>query len=185
MSRSPQARDAEWVRDLVERLEKPLVRYAVKFLRGDVERARDVVQDSFLRLVREGCESIGGHEAEWLFRVCRNRCLDVLRKERRMTTLADPHPSTPEAPASRGASASEMVERRGEVLALLDDLPERQQEVIRLKFLGGLSYKEISRVTELTVGNVGFLIHTGIKTIREKIERRAARDSAPDCGVAR
>ncbi len=39
----------------------------------------------------------------------------------------------------------------------------------RLKFQGGLSYKQISEVTSLTVTNVGFLIHTGLKTLRQRL----------------
>ena len=50
---------------------------------------------------------------------------------------------------------------------MLARLPENQQEVIRLKFQQGLSYKEISSVTGLSVTNVGFLIHTGLKRLRE------------------
>lgn len=55
------------------------------------------------------------------------------------------------------------------VSLMLNDLPEHQQEVIRLKFQNGLSYREISHVTNLSVSNVGYLIHTGIRRIREQI----------------
>jgi RNA polymerase sigma-70 factor (ECF subfamily) len=53
-------------------------------------------------------------------------------------------------------------------------LPRNQQECIRLKFQSGLSYKQISDVTNLTATNVGFLIHTGLKTLRQRLaaERR-------------
>ena len=53
------------------------------------------------------------------------------------------------------------------------------------KFLGGLSYKEISRVTELTVSNVGFLIHTGLKTIRESVESSSTSETKTNLGIAR
>ena len=62
--------------------------------------------------------------------------------------------------------AMERKERFEEVLRFLERLPENQREVIRLKFQGDLSYKEISEVTGLSVSNVGFLIHTGIKRLR-------------------
>jgi RNA polymerase sigma-70 factor (ECF subfamily) len=41
--------------------------------------------------------------------------------------------------------------------------------VIRLKFQHGLSYKQIAQVTTLSVSNVGFLIHTGLKILRAKL----------------
>ena len=48
-------------------------------------------------------------------------------------------------------------------------LPANQQEVIRLKFQHGLSYKQIAEVTQLSVSNVGFLIHAGLKTLRQRL----------------
>ena len=57
-------------------------------------------------------------------------------------------------------------------------LPKNQQEVIRLKFQHGLSYKEISAVTHLTVTNVGFLIHTGLKSLRERFGGRQPGNAA-------
>ena len=68
------------------------------------------------------------------------------------------------------SSALEKEEQISDILKILNTLPANQQEVLRLKFQGDLSYSEISRITSLTVSNVGFLIHTGIKTIRERIQ---------------
>ena len=72
---------------------------------------------------------------------------------------------------------AEMVARsdqHGEVLRFLERLPENQQEVIRLKFQGEMSYKEISEVTSLSVGNVGFLIHSGLKRLRGLMSHQMA-----------
>lgn len=77
------------------------------------------------------------------------------------------------------------MEDRAAMLRLIDALPERQQEVIRLKFQAGMSYREISGVTNLTVSNVGFLIHTGLKTIRERLAARALREEQAGFGLAR
>ena len=55
------------------------------------------------------------------------------------------------------------------VLEFVDRLTENQQEVVRLKFQRGLSYKEIAAVTELSVSNVGYLIHTAIKRLRTEL----------------
>ena len=61
------------------------------------------------------------------------------------------------------------------VLACLGQLTENQQECIRLKFQHGLSYREIAAVTELSVSNVGFLIHTGLKKVRARMNAGANR----------
>ena len=73
------------------------------------------------------------------------------------------------------SAALEQDEQISDVLKILNTLPANQQEVLRLKFQGDLSYLEISRITSLSVSNVGFLIHTGIKTIRERIQMPAIR----------
>src|SRR3954447_23999083 len=82
--------DAPWVRAAVARFEGPLTLYAARLL-GDPESARDVVQETFLRLCVQDRTAIEPRLAEWLFTVCRNRSLDVLRKESRMNQLSDEH----------------------------------------------------------------------------------------------
>ena len=86
MSEADSTEQGRWIRSAVEAYERPLVRYAAR-ITGDVERGRDVAQEAFLRLCRADRASIDGHLAEWLFTVCRNRALDVKRKEMRMATL--------------------------------------------------------------------------------------------------
>ena len=73
---------------------------------------------------------------------------------------------------SRGtdqADLSEQQDTTARVLEFVDRLSENQREVVRLKFQHGLSYKEIAAVTELSVTNVGYLIHTAIKKLRVEL----------------
>ena len=63
----------------------------------------------------------------------------------------------------------EQQETAGEIFRMLDGLPKNQREVVYLKFQCDLSYKEISEITKLSVSNVGFLMHTALKTIRKQI----------------
>jgi RNA polymerase sigma factor (sigma-70 family) len=160
--------DAAWVRSAVERFEGPLILYASRLL-GDPEAARDVVQDTFLRLCGQNRLEIDSRLAEWLFTVCRNRALDVLRKESRMTQLSEEQVLVR---PSRDPGPSDVIEQRestAQVLGLLESLPKNQREVIRLKFQNGFSYQEIARISGHSVGNVGYLIHVGLKTIRGQI----------------
>ena len=69
-----------------------------------------------------------------------------------------------------------MVEQResaAHILALLEKLPPREQEVVRLKLQNELSYREISRVTGLSVSNVGYLIHMAVRKIRTMTTQRS------------
>jgi RNA polymerase sigma-70 factor (ECF subfamily) len=160
--------DAAWVRSAVERFEGPLTLYATRLL-GDAESARDVVQDTFLRLCGQSRDELDSRLAEWLFTVCRNRALDVLRKESRMTQLSE---EQVQVRTSDDPGPPDIIEARESttlVLGLLESLPKNQREVIRLKFQNGFSYQEIARISGHSVGNVGYLIHVGLKTIRGQL----------------
>src|SRR6478735_8109437 len=71
---------------LVQRFERPLLQYATRIL-GDSDRARDVVQETFVKLQNEKRDEIDNAPAKWLFTVCRNGALNICRKEKRMTYL--------------------------------------------------------------------------------------------------
>jgi RNA polymerase sigma-70 factor (ECF subfamily) len=151
----------------VAQYQAPLIRYATRLL-GDPDRAQDVVQDTFVRLMSQPPAQLDGHLAEWLFTVCRHRTFDVLRKEGRMKRFAEGEAERVAAPESRPGRELEQGETREALLRLIGHLPPNQQEVIRLKFQNGFSYKEISRITDLSVSNVGFLIHTAVQRLRRE-----------------
>src|ERR1700741_1029883 len=71
---------------ILQRFERRLLQYATRIL-GDGDRARDVVQETFVKLQNENREQIDGAPAKWLFTVCRNGALNICRKEKRMTYL--------------------------------------------------------------------------------------------------
>ena len=170
---------SEWIQAVLREHEGALVRYAAQFT-GDLDRARDVVQDTFLRLCEEDHTQLDGHLPQWLFTVCRNRALDIQRKEQRMKPLNDEELAMRPGGGVSPAALAEQNESSSRVLRLIKDLPSNQREVVRLKFQNGLSYKEIAGVTNLSVSNVGFLIHTALKSLRRRmmeiegdIERRS------------
>lgn len=52
------------------------------------------------------------------------------------------------------------------LLAYVDRLSPSQQEVLRLKFQSGLSYKEIAEVTDKSVNHVGVILHQALKRLK-------------------
>jgi len=52
---------------------------------------------------------------------------------------------------------------------LLGGLSPSQRETMRLRFQGGLSYREIAQVTGMTVNHVGVTLHTALQQLRERI----------------
>ena len=67
------------------------------------------------------------------------------------------------------APGLEEKQTASQIFQFIDKLPKNQREVLYLKFQSDLSYKEISEVTKLSVSNVGFLIHTAVRTIRKQM----------------
>ena len=157
MSETPKSR---WIVEALEQHESSLIRYA-RWILSDLESAREVVQETFLRLCKEDPARVEGHLAQWLFTVCRNLAFDARKKEARMTPLGD----------TEIAVAPDMDDRRtvSQVFQFVETLPKNQREVIYLKFQCDLSYKEISEVTKLSVTNVGFLIHSAVRAIRKQM----------------
>ena len=163
-----------WMTAALNQHSAPLTRYATALLR-DPDRARDVVQDTFLRLWKENPEEVQPHLAEWLFTVCRHRALDLLRKDGRLQPLEDYEPNEPACPAPSPAAEAELRDIHERALHFVARLPRGQQEVLRLKFQNGLSYEEISRITHRTVNSVGVLIHVALKTVREQMQAEAEK----------
>ena len=173
MSETKTSDRANWVGSVLAEYEQPLIRYAVR-ITGDAERARDVVQDVFVRLCDVDPGEMNGRMPAWLYTVCRNRALDVLRKDGRMQTVADKRIELSDAAKHEPSFVLERKETASRVGLIIDDLPANQREVLALRFEHDLSYRDIAAVTSLTVSNVGYLIHTAIRTLRERL---AAADS--------
>ena len=157
------------MRSVLDAYQGPLVRYAAH-LTGDLDLARDVVQDTFLRLWKQKKQRVEGHLAQWLFTVCRNRALDMLRKEKRMKRMTGTGNLEPASTAPGPATLLERRETMSRVLLALECLSPREQEVLRLKFQNGLSYREIAATVGISVSNVGYLIHTAVKKVRAELE---------------
>ncbi len=180
-SPSPSA-SADLVQRAVRDFESPLIGYIYN-LAGDLELARDAVQDTFIKLCGQDPASLDGPGLKaWLFTVSRHRAIDLLRRRRRLVSIED-------WPVDQVADDRPGPDRRAAdqdetdlVLRTFSRLPRNQSEVLRLKFQNDLSYQEIADITGLSPGNVGFLIHTGLKRLRSLLAPEVAASSA---GVGR
>jgi RNA polymerase sigma factor (sigma-70 family) len=170
----PQRAATTWIHAALERHEADLVRYAAHRLGGDLDRARDIVQEAFLRLCNERREDVESRTAEWLHRVVRNLAIDTRRKESRMTTLSEEDYARRDERTAQPDEALQQGDAVAHVLERLERLPGKQREALRLKFQSGLSYKEIAAVMDETVGNVGWLIHVGLKGLRGRLAAEGA-----------
>ncbi|NJM36510.1 MAG: sigma-70 family RNA polymerase sigma factor [Akkermansiaceae bacterium] len=165
---TPARTKEEFIEQALLDYESPLIAYAFTIL-NDLDLARDVVQDSFLRLCHQDEEKVCDNLKSWLFTVCRNRAFDILRKNKRIQPLEDAQAqSIPSSDLQPDENLSQQ-EQSHRLSAYLDRLTPNQREAIILKFQQGLSYQEIHEITGHSISNVGFLLHAGLKRLREMI----------------
>jgi RNA polymerase sigma-70 factor (ECF subfamily) len=153
--------------ETLRRYERPLIRYAHGYT-GDLEDARDIVQDVFVKLSQHLATLDHERLAPWLFTVCRNRALDHHRKHQRLIVMET---ETLDLEASADPAPNDAMEKRETATALrelIETLPVRQREAVRLKFIAGLDYQQISAAMQTSIGNVGNLIHHGVAALKTK-----------------
>lgn len=146
----------------LERFERALLPHLdaahnlARWLLGNSHDAEDAVQDAFVRALTF-FESFHGEDGRgWLLAIIRNTCFDFLRKSKRSAQMlgspeeldraADAAP-TPEVQHLRNASAQ--LVRDG-----IEKLPAEYREVLVLRELEELSYKQIAQVTGVPIGTV-------------------------------
>ena len=157
----------------LERYERPLIRYAHSYT-SDLEEARDVVQDVFLKLSQNITSVDPDRLASWLFTVCKNRALDHQRKHSRLIVMETESFDQEASTSPRPGDDLESRETAAALRSLIEKLPTRQREAVTLKFISGLDYKEISQVMKTSIGNVGYLIHHGVQSLRTKWQEHEA-----------
>lgn len=143
---------------LFETLYPSVYRYVLR-LTGDSDTAEDVAQEAFVRLLRQSLPE--GEVRPWLFTVATNLVRDGARKtERRIRLLAAAPPLV-----SRPMAADEKVEQKesvGAVRIVLDQLPERDQQLLLMRE-EGFKYEEIARVIGVAPASVGTLIARALR----------------------
>lgn len=155
---------------------RELVRRHARGLRGFVapiagDRADDLVQETFLRVYQHRDRYRAGPASfrSWAYRIARNLALNSKRKEGRVRPLEDAGAE----PAARGRGPAESFERaleRAEVRDAVATLPERDREVVSLRFQRGLSYAEIAKVTGATPAAVKQRAWRALRRLRDVLE---------------
>lgn len=144
-----------------------MVRLA-RLLVDDLATAEDVVQDAFLGLHRNRHSLRDpGAAAGYIRRAVVNQARSTLR--RRRTVRAHLKVAEPEVGPSADADLM-LAEEHREVLAALRLLPQRQREVLVLRFWSGLSEAEIAEVMDVSKGTVKSQASRGMKTLQKHLE---------------
>jgi RNA polymerase sigma-70 factor (ECF subfamily) len=126
-----------------------------RWLVRDTHDAEDVVQDACLRAFHALQGFQGGDGRAWMLTIVRNLCYTFLRK--RGSVEAVPFDEHVHAAASQSPDPERLqmrIDDVREVRSALEQLPAPFREVLVLREMEDLSYREISRVTGLPIGTV-------------------------------
>jgi RNA polymerase sigma-70 factor (ECF subfamily) len=190
------AGDETAFRDLVRRHDRAMKRIALTFVRSP-SVADEVVQETWLAVIR-GLERFEGRSSlkTWIFRILTNRAQSRGAREQRITPFSslmpadgeegptvDPDRFLPQGHAAAGywtvtpSHFFELPEDRllaaetsALVAAAIEQLPERQQQVIRLRDVEGWDAEEVCGCLELSAANQRVLLHRARSAVRARLE---------------
>jgi RNA polymerase sigma factor (sigma-70 family) len=133
----------------------PLVRYCHR-LTGDGDVAEDIAQESMVRLFDRRDPASDGSVRAWLFKTATHLVRDRFRVESNRRRLLEENPVTPGAPEAPDRSF-ERGEARARARGALDRLPERDQEILLMRY-SGFSYREIAETVDVAATSIGTLL---------------------------
>lgn len=145
-------------------------------------RPDDVVQDAFLRVVRNGQGFQGQAKFRtWLYTIARNLCVDASRRDHFRSGPSLDAPSGPDDARTLGDriasddpgidAARNVADREFQKAfeAAMEQLPEEQREVFALREISGLSFAEIAEATACNENTVKSRMRYALKQLREAL----------------
>jgi RNA polymerase sigma-70 factor, ECF subfamily len=168
---------------LIEAQIPGLRRFATSLLRGDRERADDLVQDTLERaLSRWHLRRAGGNLRGWLYAILYNRFLSDQQRLRRR----GPHGALSEdaeIPGVAGGQDSALEHR--DLLRAFSALPEEQRSVLLLIAVEDLSYEEAAQVLGVPIGTVMSRLSRARERLRRRMDGKIDEDGPPKATLRR
>ncbi|HUT31345.1 MAG TPA: sigma-70 family RNA polymerase sigma factor [Sedimentisphaerales bacterium] len=174
LRRFSQSGDAEAFSEVVRR-HAGLVYGAGLRVLEDRSRAADVVQETFLELVRDA-GSISGSVAGWLHRVATRKALDVVRREGRRRRREEKYA------AQKTQGTEEWGQISLHVDEALDELDEELKQILIAHFLAGRTTSDIAGTRGISQATVSRRIESGVGELRKRLHRRGVIVAAAALG---
>jgi RNA polymerase sigma-70 factor (ECF subfamily) len=137
---------------------------------GNPMAAEDITQEAFLRAYR-GLPRFRGESSfySWMYRITLNLCLNYLRRQPRVPSLAADAPPSHTDVVADPSTLLEDRERQRLIRGAIDALPPHYRVVVVLRDLEGLSYQEIADLLSIPVGTVKSRLNFGKRLLKEKL----------------
>lgn len=133
---------------------------------GDAEPAEDLFQDVFFTVLADASfDPERGRFGAWLFTVARNRCLQLHRQTQQRGAKEHLVDTTPPQPIDPEAT----VDRQRQVRAAMAALTEPQRQLLLLKQVGELTYREIAAALGVAEGTIKSRLHDATRALRRNL----------------
>jgi RNA polymerase sigma-70 factor (ECF subfamily) len=157
------------IMEALDNYQSLLISYA-REITGEMESAKDAVQDTFIRLSRQNLSDLQPRLRPWLFIVCRNCALDHIRKVVKFSAdSVEEHDRVSEDPSPDERAMA--TEEGRQIWDMVAGLPLQQREIVKLKFEADLSYKEMAEILKTSVSTIGVQLHEAMETLRNRWNR--------------
>jgi RNA polymerase sigma-70 factor (ECF subfamily) len=159
--------------DAVYREELPRVFNYFHYRAFDRATAEDLTSATFEKAwrARERYRKDRAAVSTWILAIARNVAIDHFRRSRPEVPLDDQAARDEETPESAALRQAQF--RR--LSALLGALPERERELLALKYGAGATNRAIAKLTGLSESNVGTILHRTVETLRGRWDEGGAR----------
>lgn len=163
--------------ELYDRYSRPVYATGIRML-GDTSLAEELVQDAFMSVWRaaESFDPGRASFATWLYRIARNRAVDLNRRRRVRPLSAGDEPL-------RNVSGGPEPERGvdgWDVARALSRIPDELREVLVLAYFEGLSQREISRRTGIPLGTIKSRTTSALRRLHRSLVDPEAQESRHD-----
>jgi RNA polymerase sigma factor (sigma-70 family) len=149
-----------------------------RWLLRNEDDAQDVVQEAYLRAFKSFGGFHGSNGRAWLLTIVRNTSYTLLKKNRAvdLTTTFDEEIHTAGHESVSPATILEHSENAELIKEAMDELPVQFREILVLRHLEGLSYKEIADIAQIPPGTVMSRLSRARAELKEYLAARISKD---------
>ncbi|MBR4038180.1 MAG: sigma-70 family RNA polymerase sigma factor [Tidjanibacter sp.] len=165
------------ISELIDRHAKR-VRDYIYMLVKDRDLADDIFQETFIKVVRvidEGRYTDNGKFLSWVLRIAHNQVIDHFRAQKKVQVTNESEAGYDIIGTQRlseGSVEDQMVREQieADLRKLIDKLPTEQSEVVKMRYYGGLSFKEIAEQTEVSINTALGRMRYALTNLRKMIK---------------
>ena len=167
------------ISELIERHSQRVRNYIGMMVRDDAI-ADDIFQETFIKAVNvidQGRYVDNGKFLSWVLRIAHNRVLDHFRREKSSRQVNESEAGYDmlgtmrfSEPTAEDNIVSGEVEQA--IRQLVDELPDEQQEVVRLRYYSKLSFQEIAEQTDVSINTALGRMRYALINLRRMIKER-------------